>query len=52
MKDFERTTYLGYPLLVAEKTVTVFTPADRKIATVASVKTARLVVRGYRRATL
>jgi len=42
-------SYLGYPLLISETEVTVYTPAHRRLGRVASVKQARLLVRGYRR---
>jgi hypothetical protein len=48
--EAERSSYLGYPLIVTDRKITVFTPALRKITEVSSVKQARLVVRGYRRA--
>jgi hypothetical protein len=44
------TTYLGYPLVITETQVTVRTKDGRRIGYATSVKQARLIVRGYRRA--
>lgn len=41
--------YLGYPLKITEREVTVYTHDGREIATVPSISTARRVIRGYRR---
>jgi hypothetical protein len=42
-------TYLGFPLLIGERTVTVLTPDGRHVAEVRGLATARNVVRAYRR---
>ena len=44
------TSYLRHPLTITETTVTVHTPDGRRIGQATSVKQARLIVRGYRRA--
>jgi hypothetical protein len=45
------TSYLGYPLVITETRVTVRTKdGRRRIGYASSVKQARLIVRGYRRA--
>jgi hypothetical protein len=45
------TSYLGYPLVITETRVTVRTKdGRRRIGDASSVKQARLIVRGYRRA--
>jgi hypothetical protein len=46
----ESATYMRYPLLITERGITIRTPDGLFVDTVASMKTARLVVRGYRRA--
>ena len=43
-------TYLRHPLTITETSVTVHTPDGRRIGQASSVKQARLIVRGYRRA--
>lgn len=47
----EQTTgkYLGYPLAITERTVTVFRPDGRFVGTAYSISGARRLVRGYRR---
>lgn len=45
----EPASYLGYPLTIGERTVVVADKTGRTLATVPSVKQARLFVRGYRR---
>ena len=46
----EMTKYLGFPLSVDEKWVHIFDADMREIGKVASMKQARLFVRGYRKA--
>lgn len=41
--------YLGYPLVITERDVTVYTLDGREIATVPSISTARRIIRGYRK---
>lgn len=48
--DAEVATYMRFLLLVTERTVAIRTPEGRKLATVASVKQARLLIKGYRKA--
>lgn len=43
-----RAKYLGYPLLVKERDVTVFRPDGREIGLAYSMSGARRIVRGYR----
>jgi len=43
-------SYLGYPLEITATEVVVRTPAGRRVGRVASVKSARLLIRSYRRA--
>ena len=50
MSDCVATSYLGYPLTIGPDTVTVRTPDGRRLAAATSVKQARLIVKGYRRA--
>ncbi len=49
-QDEERSSYLGYPLLVTARNVHVYAPASggRRLASVPSVKQARLFVKGFR----
>lgn len=49
MTEQVATTYLGFPLTVTDTLVWVRTPEGRPIAAVASMKQARLCVRGYRK---
>ena len=49
-RDLEHSSYLGFPLEITATEVLVRTPAGRKVGRVASVKSARLLVRAYRRA--
>lgn len=42
-------SYLGYPLLISDADVLVYTPAGRRMCSAASVKQARLLIRAYRR---
>jgi hypothetical protein len=44
------TSYLGFPLLVTEQAVIVRTPDGRRMGSVTSMKQARLLIKGYRRA--
>lgn len=44
------TSYLGFPLLVSDQSVTVRTPDGRRLGTEVSMAKARLLVRGYRKA--
>lgn len=44
------TSYLGFPMVVSEDHIWVRTPEGRLVAAVTSVKQARLVIRGYRKA--
>ena len=45
-----QTSYLKHPLTITETSVTVHTPDGRRICDATSVRQARLIVRGYRRA--
>lgn len=50
--ESERAKYLGFPLEITHRNVTVMHPeTGRRLGTVTSVKKARLFVRGYRAAT-
>ena len=49
-RDRELSSYLGFPIEITATSVVVRTPAGRKVGRVASVKSARLLVRSYRRA--
>jgi hypothetical protein len=44
-----RSSYLGYPLEITDRDVTVYDQHDRKLVTVTSIGAARLFIRGYRR---
>ena len=44
-----RISYLGYPLEVTDRDVTVFDKQGRKLVTVASFGAARRFIKGYRR---
>ena len=44
-----RALYLGYPLEITERAVTVFTPEGRKVGQAASIGGARRLIRGYRK---
>lgn len=43
-------TYLGFPLTITDQAVFVRTPEGRLVAAVPSMKQARLLVKGYRKA--
>ena len=45
----EPSSYLGYPLIINNTDVIVFTPTGRRICSAASVKQARLLIRAYRK---
>lgn len=45
-------SYLGYPLLIGDADIRVFTPAGRLMCSAASVKQARALIRSYRRSAL
>jgi hypothetical protein len=49
--DRVEATYLGFRLLIGERTVTVLTPNRRLVCEVGALSTARACVRAYRRAT-
>lgn len=44
------TSYLGFPLLISDQSVTVRTPDGRRLGVEVSMAKARLLVRGYRKA--
>lgn len=50
MTDSVSTTYLGFPLTITDHAVTVRTPDGRRVGAATSVKQARLLVKGYRKA--
>lgn len=43
------TSYLGYPIIITDRNVTVIAPDGRRVGHTTSVKQARLLIRGYRR---
>ena len=49
--DTVRALYLGYPLEITDRTITVTTPDGRRIARTQSLSTARRIIRGYRKTT-
>jgi hypothetical protein len=45
----EHSSYLGFPLEITDRTVTVFDKRGRRLVTVARIGAARRFIKGYRR---
>jgi hypothetical protein len=45
----EHSSYLGFPLAITDRAVTVFDKRGRRLVTVASIGAAHRFIRGYRR---
>lgn len=49
--DAERTTYLGFPILITNRDITIFDPlSGRVLEVLRSMRSVRVFIRGYRNA--